>query len=394
MKTKTIFLVMMALFVLCSCQNSQKYYDGVFVVGAEGENPTTVLTVDELPSAIGVNVKSSSVVTEEVIVRMQARPDLVEFFNNTYKKNYKILPDDSYKLNNTELQIENGKHASSESLKLEIVSRDELEEGITYLLPLSIVEVTGGSLSIIEGSKTLYVVVNQILITQAADLSQRGTYYKVDFRPEAKYNVKALKSVTFEARVRFKNFNNKWCYSIMGLEENLCLRTAGGKAEGWKLQIGGGAGITGQNVLPADEWVHVACVHNGETGMTTIYVNGEFEGEVADPRPNGIDLTWAYGQDKNASFYIGQSASDDRSLEGYISEVRVWGVARTPAELRNNLCWVDPTTEGLVAYWRFNNDENSVEGKTVTDISGNAYKATFAGWGAVKWVDHVRCPDL
>ncbi len=393
MKNKSLYLLIL-FFGLIGCQKSQKFYEGVFVAGADGDNPTATLTVDDLPSAIGVHVKASCTVSQDVVVKMKSNPSLVDYFNKEFHKNYTLLPEKCYQLSNTDLVIKKGKHASISPLKLEIISRDGLEEGVTYVLPVTIENVDDSSLSIIEGSKTLYIVVNQIIITQASNLQSRGTYFKVDFRPESKYNTKSLKSVTYEARVRFRNFSYKWCYSIMGLEENLCLRTAGGKDDGWKIQVGGGSGITGKTVLPADEWVHIACVHNGETGITSIYLNGEFEGEVADARPNGIDITSAYGQDKNASFYIGQSASDDRSLEGYISEVRVWATARTPAELKNNVCWIDPTTEGLVAYWRFNNDTNTVDGNTVTDITGNGYAAKFAGRNGVKWVDHVRCPDL
>ncbi|WP_287827453.1 DUF1735 and LamG domain-containing protein [Bacteroides sp.] len=393
MKNKKLYIILF-FFILLGCQKSQEYYDGVFIVGADADNPTTTLTVDDLPSAIGVNVKASCVVDEDVTINMAERTDLVEHFNKTFKKNYELLPKACYQVQNTDLKIDAGKHASTEALKLEIVSREGLEEGVTYVLPISIAEVKGSSLSVIEGSKTIYVVVNQIIITQAANLRANGSYYKVDFRSESKHNTKSLKNVTYEARVRFKNFNYKWCYSIMGLEENLCLRTAGGQDEGWRLQIGGGAGITGNTTIPKDEWVHVACVYNGEKGTTTLYLNGEFDGEVPDHRPNGVDLTWAYGHDKNASFYIGQSATDNRYLEGDISEVRVWGVARTAAELKNNICWVDPTTEGLIGYWRFNNDENTVDGKTISDISGNGYNARYSGWSEPKWVDHVRCPDL
>lgn len=38
-------------------------------------------------------------------------------------------------------------------------------------------------------------------------------------------------------------------------------------------------------------------------------------------------------------------------MDGYVSEVRVWAVARSAADLKNNVCWVDPLTDGLVAYW-------------------------------------------
>ena len=57
-----------------------------------------------------------------------------------------------------------------------------------------------------------------------------------------------------------------------------------------------------------------------------------------------------------------------------------------------NVCWVDPLTDGLVAYWRFNEPAED-NAKVVTDLTGNGYNATFAGWGNLRFVEGVRCPD-
>ena len=53
---QSIKYILLSLLVLliASCQESQKYYEGVYVVGADQLTPIANLTVDELPSAIGV----------------------------------------------------------------------------------------------------------------------------------------------------------------------------------------------------------------------------------------------------------------------------------------------------------------------------------------------------
>ncbi|EJW98433.1 lipoprotein [gut metagenome] len=380
---------------MVSCQKSQEYYEGVFVVGADKLLPIANLTVDELPSAIGVKVASSCKVEEDVQVEMKASPELVESFNQAYKKNYELLPQGSYQLENTQLTIEHGNSTSTGGVRLSIISRDGLKEGKTYVLPVSIGSVSGQGLSVVEGSRTLYIVVKQIIVTQAADISNNGGYFKVDFRKESKYNTVALKNATFEARVRFKKMNKdsrKWCFSVMGLEENFCLRTAGSSNDGWKLQLSGKSpALDSRDVLPNDKWIHLACVYDGSQGKKFIYIDGELQGELADTRGT-LDLTSAYGHDPNAAFYIGQSAADNRFMDGYVSEVRVWATARSAADLKNNICWVDPLSEGLVAYWRFN--EPSAENPNViTDLTGNGYDAKYAGWGGFSFVQGVRCPD-
>ena len=340
-------------FLMMSCQKSQEYYEGVYIVGADKLSPVANLTIDDLPAVIGIKVASSNAIENNVEVMMKSTPELVESFNKEYKKNYELLPEKSYKLENTSLIIENGKSISSEGVRLSIISRELLKEGTTYVLPVSIVGVSDKNLSVIEGSRTIYIVINQVIITQAADLSNSREYFKVDFRKESKYNTAALTNVTFEARVRFKKMiptSGKWCFSVMGLEENFCLRTAGSNTEGWKLQLSGGSpAIDSRDVLPNDKWVHLACVYDGSQGKKFIYVNGELQGELPDTRGT-VDLTYAYGQDANAAFYIGQSAADDRYMNGYVSEARVWAVARSAADLKNNVCWVDPLTDGLESF--------------------------------------------
>ena len=243
--------------------------------------------------------------------------------------------------------------------------------------------------------RKLYASTDGLFAKSQGNLSNTAEYFKVDFRKESKYNTAALPNVTFEARVRFKKMtptSRKWCFSVMGLEENFCLRTAGSNTEGWKLQLSGGSpAIDSRDVLPNDKWVHLACVYDGSQGKKFIYVNGELQGELPDTRGT-VDLTYAYGQDANAAFYIGQSAADDRYMNGYVSEARVWAVARSAADLKNNVCWVDPLTDGLVAYWRFNEPAED-NAKVVTDLTGNGYNATFAGWGNLRFVEGVRCPD-
>ena len=102
-------------FLMIACQNSQEYYEGIYIVGTEDLDPTAKLTVDELPSAIGVNVASSCPLESDLEVSLEVRKDLVAYYNETYQKNYELLPDGSYKIENASLTIESGKHVSSNS---------------------------------------------------------------------------------------------------------------------------------------------------------------------------------------------------------------------------------------------------------------------------------------
>lgn len=95
-----------------------------------------------------------------------------------------------------------------------------------------------------------------------------------------------------------------------------------------------------------------------------MYTNGQ---EVArDSKASGtVNLT-------NGECYVGKAWNDDRWLDGEISELRVWSVQRTPEQIASSMYEVDPSTEGLVAYWKFNEGA----GKQVKDYTANGNNIT------------------
>ncbi|KGI59643.1 DUF1735 and LamG domain-containing protein [Prevotella sp. S7 MS 2] len=390
---KNLSLVLLMALATVACKEERSTYDGVYIVGTEDKSVTATLTVDDVPSAIGINVASSAVVDNDVQIQMEVRNDLVALFNKEHHKNYEVLPEKAYSITNEKLTIEQGKHITTKALKLSITDREPMKIGTTYVVPISIKSVEGTGMPVIEASRTIYVVVNQVIITKAADLTQGWgrAFYVVDFGKEGKYPTHAMKALTYEARVRFRKMtpnNSKWCFSIMGLEENLCFRTSGNGKDGWKLQTGDPIHFDSRDAVPNDKWIHVALVYDAVANKRLMYLNGELQGE-APAGQSFIDMTNHYAQ---SGFYIGNSANDNRTMEGYISEARVWATARSAAELKNNVCWVDPTTEGLLAYWRFDGVSEK-DGMVVTDLTGNGYDAHYKGWDEPSFVDAVRCPE-
>jgi hypothetical protein len=87
--------------------------------------------------------------------------------------------------------------------------------------------------------------------------------------------------------------------------------------------------------------------------------------------------------EKDREFYIGYSYDDSRYLEGEICECRVWNRVLTEEEINVPFHFydVEPDSEGLVAYWKF--DEGT--GKVVKDYA-NGYNISGTGdptWKAV-----------
>ena len=107
-------------------------------------------------------------------------------------------------------------------------------------------------------------------------------------------------------------------------------------------------------------WHHVAHVIGSSVGGQILYVDGI---QVTKGTKTCSDFNW------QTTVLIGWSADAANSLEGQIDEVRVWSVARTRQQIRENMhLRLHGDEPGLLGYWRF--DEGA---------GGMAYDATANG---------------
>lgn len=137
--------------------------------------------------------------------------------------------------------------------------------------------------------------------------------------------------------------------------------------------------------LPAfsyDSFYHVAMTYNGSS--LKFYVNGCL---FSDVPASGNLITNDY------ITTIGQLASNPTALGieqlyGYTDEVRIWSVARTGEQIRDNMHKLDnPTTQtGLLAYYKFEGNSINVQGNANFDAVpfGNPVIIVQDGFTAVK----------
>jgi len=123
---------------------------------------------------------------------------------------------------------------------------------------------------------------------------------------------------------------------------------------------------------PLNQWFHLALVNSG--GTATLYINGIQRGT---PK-TGYSISAA-----GSFFTIGQQFSGfNEPINGSIDELRVWSVARTPAEIKQSmLAGVAPSTTGLVAYYNFNEGSGTTVGNsTATTGLDGAVQGTAPSW--------------
>lgn len=400
MKFKYIYiLVVLAAFLFQSCEDGYETYDGIYITGTLDNNPVVSLKVsDQFPIPQDLIIGSTNVVAEDVTVEMKVDGTKIEEYNSKFGTNFELLPIENVTLTHPTVVIKKGDFTTTTPVKVYITGLENTVEGKKYMIPVTITKTS--NTKVIEASRTVYIALDQVIVTSALDLGSGRLaveFWNGTEEALAKYNTKALEAVTFEMRVYMNGFNNDF-NTLMGLEENILIRTSSYNNQGGILDCTGGnmGNIISPRPFPTGVWTHVAMTYNKATMNVSLYINGEriASREVTRKDRELINLCAAYEgggwDDQKSKFYIGYSAGG-RSLNGKVSEARVWAKALTQPEIANNMCYVDPTTEGLVAYWRFNENDPSVT--EFEDLTGHGFNAKLVNTGKSNWIQKVRCPE-
>lgn len=374
MQTKLILLITLLMASFSACKNAEDLEDVLYFTGTE-TSPVSQYTIDG-PTDIGITVSSSCVASSEQKINISVATEKLEEYNHTNGKTYKGLPEESYKLSSESILLKAGENVS-EQLILSLLNTSKFEEGAVYCLPLTISNVEGG-MPVLESSRTIYIVLNQTIITQAAASKNMPIPFEDD------PSLASVPQVTMEARVMVTKFasSNPYISTVMGVEEEFLLRFGDVTIEPNQLQLaGGGYPVTAKTEFETNKWYHLAVVFDGST--IKLYVNGELDGQTDAPR-GPIVLC---GKTDKRRFCIGGSLNS-RLLNGYISEVRVWKKALSQSQIQNNMCYVSPDNyKDMIAYWRFN---DGADAEVIKDWTGNGWDINTT---ISNWVEGVKCPE-
>lgn len=120
--------------------------------------------------------------------------------------------------------------------------------------------------------------------------------------------------------------------------------------------------VTSASTIATGVWVHVAATYDGSN--LNMYINGELEAQTAatgtSTDPGGKFGVGVLGDFTSGNYY-----------NGHIRNARVWNVARTQQQIRDNMNVDTPVGTGLQGNWILNN--------AYTDLSGNGYTLTPSG---------------
>lgn len=421
MKLKNILFFAVCLCIHATGCKSDDYSDGTTPLGnaayidtAETTPETRVTfkkTVTDLDRTFAVKLVSPA--PSDMTVTFHIDEKAVATYNHRNGTQYELLPVQYYDLPQTDTRIEAGKSVS-EDVTIHFKSLNGLEIDETYLFPVSLTGTSAG-IGLLHGSETVYYLVRRSsAITTAADLTGCYMWIPGFETDEGKAAVNGLSALTFEAIVNISDFTaDSGINTIMGIEQ-YCLLRFGDLSfprQQLQVQIGGKAGgkfpdADESKALQAGEWYHIAMTWDLQTTDFRIYVNGQLQSSAnatwqPDDGSSTIDL--ALTGESAYRFLIGYSYNPDRPLNGMISQVRIWSVARTQEEIFRDMYDVESpeTKPELRAYWKF--DEGS--GNTVKDWSqygndavcldgANNMEEGERTEGTLKWNNSIEIPQL
>ena len=326
---------------------------------------------------------------QDIDVNFQADPSLINNYNARLGTNYAMLDAKYYKFSTQHVVIPKG-DINSEVVTIDFSDLTNLDIDTNFLLPVTIQQASGG-MGVLEGSKTIcYIVRRSSAITTAVSLS--NNYFEVpgfDKDSPTADVVNGLTQLTFEAIIRVNRFDPKNEIStIMGIEQYCLFRLGDSGFPKQQLQFAANEikfpKADEGKLLQPGEWYHVAVTFDTEAKTAAIYVDGKLQSTIEDYGTGEAINLGKQTKGKDFMFKIGHSYGepDDmtRQLDGEICEVRIWNMVRSQEEIYKNMYDVDPKSEGLKAYWKFNEGKGNNIAKDFTGNGNDAVAYSNAVW--------------
>lgn len=336
-------------------------------------NSSLKLTVGAEVATTTLNVRLSDVANVESRYRLVYDTAVVNEYNRLNETPYASLPQESFSLSSEETTIEAGASVSTPiTLTVPPYSEALKASGKKYAIGFRLENTSGNASVLPSGSKIVYIL-DQVVIQPVVVLDQ--SHY---------VSQNLVKNYPLTEWTVEMNINKHVLYTEVGRGNNQAIFGAGpdeiyirfGDApiEGNRLQIKTqGTQMNSLALFNEHTWYHLAFVCTRT--KLYLYVNGQLD--------NSMDLP---GKTTNVNSINICSPSTYWLGNAMYSEVRFWQRARSQAEIANNMYACDPTTPGLITYYKMNEGE----GYSFRDASGNGNNAETNGQAVPEWIQDVR----
>lgn len=357
--------------------NGEHHYDNKLYVSSAPVCDDLLIKPSVSEASRELSYRLASPAGQDILIHFEAVPSMVAAYNLIYNDNATALDADFYDIPQKTATIKTG-DISGDNIVINFKKTNKLDKSKRYVLPVTISDVS--HISVLESARTAYFIFKGgALIDVVANINK--IYFPVNWKSD----VSGLSTVTVEALIRSEDWvakRDNALSSVFGIEGSFLIRIGDADRPRDQVQIvAPGGNFPGPNAvpgLPVNEWVHIAIVYDNTTKERIYYKNG-----VAVYRDGAVSGSISL----KSGCYIGRAYDNTRWLPGDISEVRVWSVQRTAEQIAANPYEVDPASDGLIAYWKFNEGAGSV----IADQTGHGNDIT--GSGDPTWVK-VEIPKI
>lgn len=389
MKLNKLIMMMFIAFsiTLTGCQSNEdeQHYDNKLFLSTTAFTQEILFKAGDTNIVKGLSVEIAKPETHDIKVTMAPAPELLDTYRSAYYDDAAILlPETHYVMEENKVTIKAGA-VSSNILPIQFINTGELDADLTYVLPVTIQSAEG--IEVLQSAKNYYYVFHGAsLINVVCNLNENRAY--PDFNNDVRFN--NMKENTLELLFKASQLKNE-ISTLMGIEGKYLLRIGDAGVPSNQLQLATSNGNLTNSDLQFDgnKWYHVAVTF--KEGEAKIYIDGIEKASKNFSRLKTVSLGTKHSDESGGQarcFWIGYSYNEQRFFNGSVAEVRIWNRALTAEEIQavNHFYTADPASEGLIAYWKF--DEG--EGQTVKDHSASGYNLTIEN--LPKW-EFVTLPE-